>query len=197
MTLGEKIRRLRLEANLSQAQLAAELSVSRAAIARWENEHGTPDIGNLTALAAYFHVDVGALLDETQSIEFTNRTEHINPKDYKITGRCRNIYDAIVIGKFPDAHRIRPATLIYEFNKAERVVNWLTCGLLKCIWQITHWKTYTGIYYFVDVFEQQYLVQILGSKMITTPLTYRTRNMMDEFYVGNRKFLNLQYELTD
>lgn len=196
MTLGEKIRKLRLDANLSQSQLAAELSVSRAAIARWENEHGTPDIGNLTALAAYFHVEVDALLNEAENIEFSKRTETVNPEDYEITGRCRNQYDAMIIRKFPDALRISPATLIYEFNKAERVVNFFTCGLLKCIWQITHWKAYTGIYYFVDTFEQQYLVQIEGSKMITTPLTYRTRNMVGEFYVGNRKFLDLHYELT-
>lgn len=143
------------------------------------------------------HVDVGALLDETESIEFTKRTENIDPEDYKISGRCRNIYDAIVISKFPDAYRISPATLLYEFNKAERVVNILTCGLLKCIWQITHWKAYTGIYYFVDICEHQYLVQISGRKMITTPLTYRTRNITGAFYVGNRKFLDLHYELTE
>lgn len=69
MTLCEKIRKLRTDAGLSQQQLADALSVSRAAIAKWENDNGTPDIENLRALAAYFHCDVDTLLDETRSLE--------------------------------------------------------------------------------------------------------------------------------
>ena len=39
MTLCEKIRKLRTDAGLSQQQLADALSVSRAAVAKWENEY--------------------------------------------------------------------------------------------------------------------------------------------------------------
>ncbi len=44
MTLGDKLRKLRKDAGMTQAQLADRLYVSRAAVARWENGNGTPDI---------------------------------------------------------------------------------------------------------------------------------------------------------
>jgi DNA-binding XRE family transcriptional regulator len=68
MTVGEKIKMLRQRSGLSQAQLAEALSVSRAAIAKWENDNGLPDISNLKALAEYMQVDLDELLDETKEL---------------------------------------------------------------------------------------------------------------------------------
>lgn len=68
MTLSEKIRVLRQEAGLSQTQLAEQLYVSRAAIAKWENDNGTPDVENLKALSAYFGCDLDTLLDDNKPI---------------------------------------------------------------------------------------------------------------------------------
>lgn len=197
MTLGKKIQKLRPQAGLSQLQLANALSVSRAAIARWENDNGTPDIENLKALAAFFNTDVDTLLDESKDPDFSSWAENIDPEKHPVTGRCRNAYDAVVLSKFMDADRISPASLIFDFNQIERIVNTLTFGMLQFVWQITHWKAYTGIYYFVDNFEQQYLVEIADHKMIITPLAYRTRNIMRQFYVGNRKFQDIGYDLVE
>lgn len=69
MTIGEKIRTLRQRAGLSQSQLADALTVSRAAVAKWENENGTPDIENLKTLAAYFACDVDVLINEAKELE--------------------------------------------------------------------------------------------------------------------------------
>lgn len=195
MTVGEKIRQQRIAIGFSQTQLAEKLHVSRAAVAKWENGNGLPDVANLKALADFFHTDVDALLDESKNIVHRQNTEYIDLEEYPITGRCRNSFDAVVISKFPDAYYISPATLVYEFNKAERIVNILTLGLHKCIWQLTHWKEYTGIYYFVETVEHQYLVQFDKAKMTVTALPYRTQNIMREFYVGNRKYLDLGYDL--
>lgn len=68
MTVGKKIQVIRLRAGLSQAQLAERLCVSRAAVAKWENDNGLPDISNLKALATFFQIDLNTLLDENQSI---------------------------------------------------------------------------------------------------------------------------------
>lgn len=68
MTLGEKIRVLRQQAGLSQSQLADALTVSRAAVAKWENENGMPDISNLKLLSDYFHIDVDTLVDEARAL---------------------------------------------------------------------------------------------------------------------------------
>ena len=69
MTVGEKIKMLRQRCDLSQAQLAEALCVSRAAIAKWENDNGLPEISNLKALAEYMQVDLDALLDETNALD--------------------------------------------------------------------------------------------------------------------------------
>ncbi len=195
MILGEKIKLLRQQAGLSQSQLAQALNVSRAAVAKWENSNGIPDVENLKALADFFHTDMDTLYDDNKDIHFSEKMEHVNLEGYPVTGRCRNSYDAVVVAKFPYACRISPASLIFDFNRAERIVNTFTFGLLKCIWQITHWKAYTGIYYFVETEEQQFLVQFEESKMTTVALSYRANNIMREFFVGDRKYLDLGYDL--
>lgn len=68
MTVGEKIKELRLRAGLSQAQPAKELCVSRAAIAKWKNDNGLPDIANLKTPTAYLRIDLDDLLDESKGI---------------------------------------------------------------------------------------------------------------------------------
>lgn len=68
MTVGEKIKILRLRANLSQSQLADALCVSRAAVAKWENDNGLPDISNLKMLASFLGIDIDTLLDESKPL---------------------------------------------------------------------------------------------------------------------------------
>lgn len=62
MSLGERIRMLRIEAEMSQQQLADILSVSRQAITKWESDRGIPDINNLTALSEVFYISVDEML---------------------------------------------------------------------------------------------------------------------------------------
>ena len=75
MTVGEKIQTLRLRAGLSQSQLAERLCVSRAAVAKWENDNGLPDVSNLKALASFLNIDLNELLDETRSIPVDNAVD--------------------------------------------------------------------------------------------------------------------------
>lgn len=48
MTLGEKIRKARIESGLTQEQLSGKMMVSRQAITKWEADKGIPDVSNLT-----------------------------------------------------------------------------------------------------------------------------------------------------
>ena len=68
MQIGEKIRTLRVDAGLSQQQLADVLFVSRAAIAKWENGNGMPDVDNLKALAGFFCCNLDILLDDNKDL---------------------------------------------------------------------------------------------------------------------------------
>ena len=63
MNIGQKIKELRQENNLTQEELAEELGVSFQAISRWENSTTYPDIIILPIIANMFDVTIDYLLD--------------------------------------------------------------------------------------------------------------------------------------
>jgi len=68
MTLGEKIQHLRKTKGLSQEQLAAQITVSRQAISKWELGESVPDTDNIVQLSKIFEVSTDYLLtDEFES----------------------------------------------------------------------------------------------------------------------------------
>lgn len=56
------IKRLRLERNINQEQLAEQLHVTRQAVSNWETGKTQPDIETLTKIAEYFDVSVEYLI---------------------------------------------------------------------------------------------------------------------------------------
>ena len=62
LMIGENIRRLRRERELTQEEVAAHLGISFQAISKWERGDGYPDITILPALAGYFGVTADELL---------------------------------------------------------------------------------------------------------------------------------------
>lgn len=63
MNIGQKIKELRQENNLTQEQLAEQLGVSFQAVSRWENNTTYPDITLLSIIASMFNVTTDYLLD--------------------------------------------------------------------------------------------------------------------------------------
>ncbi|MBR6556865.1 MAG: helix-turn-helix transcriptional regulator, partial [Clostridia bacterium] len=64
--LGEKLKSLRKEKNISQEKLAQYLDVSFQAVSRWENSSTYPDIELLPELARFFGITVDELLGAEQ-----------------------------------------------------------------------------------------------------------------------------------
>lgn len=60
--IGQNIRRLRRDRNMTQEELAAHLGISFQSVSKWERGDGYPDITMLPALAHYFRVTVDELL---------------------------------------------------------------------------------------------------------------------------------------
>lgn len=90
MTLGQKIQKMRTDTGLSQSQLADALNVSRSAVAKWENDNGTPDIDNLKLLAEYFRTDVDRLLDPSREVEVP-KSQNFQPRPNTYCGKsCDN-----------------------------------------------------------------------------------------------------------
>ena len=68
MLFSEKLRLLRTKNNLTQEELAENLSVSRQAITKWESGDGIPDIDNLKELSKLFNVTIDELVKEDKTV---------------------------------------------------------------------------------------------------------------------------------
>lgn len=67
MTFGEKIQKLRKEADLSQEELACQLGVSRQAVSKWERDSGYPETEKIIHMSRLFNVTLDYLLNEENS----------------------------------------------------------------------------------------------------------------------------------
>lgn len=63
--LGNKIKELRRQKKLTQAQLAEKLNVTRSAVALWEIDNTDPDLENVIAIADFFDITTDYLLGVT------------------------------------------------------------------------------------------------------------------------------------
>lgn len=60
-TMGEIIKKLRKERNLTQEELAEQIGVTSQAVSKWENNTGMPDISQIIPLASVFDVSTDIL----------------------------------------------------------------------------------------------------------------------------------------
>ena len=72
-TMGQIIRRLRKERNLTQEELAEQLGVTFQAVSKWENDSGKPDISQIVPIAHVFDVSTDVLFGTFG----TNDTEEV------------------------------------------------------------------------------------------------------------------------
>lgn len=64
MTFGEKLKKLRMQNNMTQDELAASLYVTRTAVSKWENNRGYPGIDLLKEISHLFGVTVDELISD-------------------------------------------------------------------------------------------------------------------------------------
>lgn len=77
MEFSTKLKELRAEKGVSQAKLAADIHISRSAVAKWENGLGLPNDESLKLLSEYFGVSIKELLPDkptTETIVSKNKT---------------------------------------------------------------------------------------------------------------------------
>lgn len=68
MQIGIKLKQLRQHQQLTQADVADELKLSRKTISSWENDRSYPDVASLITLSDIYHVTVDELLKGDQSM---------------------------------------------------------------------------------------------------------------------------------
>lgn len=79
LRIGENLKRLRREKDLTQEELAAHLGISFQAISKWERGESYPDITILPALSNYFKISIDELVG-MEEIRRTEEYEKINEK---------------------------------------------------------------------------------------------------------------------
>ena len=77
LLIGENIKRMRRERDLTQEEMATHLGISFQSISKWERGDGYPDITMLPALANYFGISIDELLGMSK-IEKNNQYCDIN-----------------------------------------------------------------------------------------------------------------------
>ncbi|MGI6334458.1 MAG: helix-turn-helix domain-containing protein [Saccharofermentanales bacterium] len=188
MTFGEKLQNSRKRAGLSQEQLAEKLSVSRSAVAKWENDNGMPDIDNLKAIAQLLDVSIDYLLDDGGTLEFEVMREPIDINLFEKSKKRKSRYDTVVLSKFPDADSIIPLWREKKLNKWETAVEWILSpvfGLFDFMDKIDN----HSYYYLVEQKGQQYLVNV--SKEFVTSSKLARRINEKNFIIGKHKFKRL------
>ncbi len=68
MTIGEKIAQLRINANISQEQLAEKISVSRQSVSKWEMDQALPQIDKVLQICELFDISTDELLHDKIAI---------------------------------------------------------------------------------------------------------------------------------
>ena len=69
MEFGARLKELRAQKGVSQAKLAADIHISRSAVAKWENGLGLPNDESLRMLSEYFGVPISELVPDKSNAE--------------------------------------------------------------------------------------------------------------------------------
>jgi len=88
MTIGSRIAKLRVAANLSQEQFAGLFQVSRQSVQKWESDLSTPDLNNIIKISKHFGVSLDMLIQGN-----TNRTVEDMPGTKQIRPQYTNLSD--------------------------------------------------------------------------------------------------------
>ncbi|MBO4687005.1 MAG: helix-turn-helix transcriptional regulator [Clostridiales bacterium] len=119
MIFPEKLQILRKSKGLTQEELAAELSVSRQAVAKWESGQGYPDIANLIAISTMFNVTVDYLVKDadcqTRPVAASADESELEALiDFRLEAN-RNTYAAFS----NEVEASRPSAHDFKFEKGE------------------------------------------------------------------------------
>ncbi len=108
LTIGENIKHLRREKDLSQEEFASVFGVSYQSVSRWENGVCYPDLELLPDIAAFFNITVDKLMGTDKNLE-----------EKEVNDYLARFQKAISVGKIDECIRIaREGVKAYPNNYA-------------------------------------------------------------------------------
>lgn len=93
MELGKHIKQYRIDANISQEELADRVFVSRQTISNWENNKSYPDVKSLVLMSEIFHVS----LDQLIKGDLEKMKQEINAQEFAAFNRDSSIFAGLFI----------------------------------------------------------------------------------------------------
>ena len=99
MTLGEKIKALRLKNNIKQSELAESLGVARTAISNWEKDINKPNVDLISNMCYLFHVNPDYFFDIKNSSE-SEETDSEEFSKEEIEQQAIRLYNALLNAGF-------------------------------------------------------------------------------------------------
>lgn len=97
MNVGEKIKKIRKMAGMTQEDLAEKINVSRQTISKWEKEISSPDLDSAIALCELFEISLDDFLKGGRSV----KEEKISLEDMiKINRRNQKMTILLISGLF-------------------------------------------------------------------------------------------------
>ena len=109
--IGEFLRELRKEKNLTQQELAEKFMVSNRTISRWETGTNMPDISLLVEIADFFEVDIREIINGERKLESEGEGGKAGISDEKAGAEAGLDNDAIQeIASYADNEKEKLAT---------------------------------------------------------------------------------------
>ena len=98
--IGEFLRELRKEKELTQEQLVEQFNISRRSVSRWETGSNMPDVGLLIEIADFFEVDIREIIDGQRKSENMDKeketlkkvAEYADTEKAKLKKKVSNIF---------------------------------------------------------------------------------------------------------
>lgn len=107
MSVGNKIKQLRINKSLSQSELAEVLHITAQAVSKWESNTTSPDINQLPAIASFFGVTIDELFEYPADLEY-ERIENLIENGETLTNELFAHCEAFLINEIkrvPHNHR--------------------------------------------------------------------------------------------
>lgn len=114
MELGKQIKKQRLEAGLSQEELASRVYVSRQTISNWENDKSYPDVNSLVLLSEIFQISLDKLIKGDIDI----MKEVIKQEEIRRLNHYGAIYTALLVAT------VVSAVPLFYFGNQWTVIFW-------------------------------------------------------------------------
>lgn len=189
MTFGEKLKRARVAAGLSQEQLSEQIGVSRSAVAKWESDKGMPDIQNMKAIAQLLNTSIDYLLDDGSELDLSLIRKPVDLSGYgKGIGKVKK--DRLMREQFPNA-KIMTLMAEEKRTKGEKFVDGLIFWLTPLLEVIPLAKALNNIdneFYLVEENDRHQIVMVTKEWMEIRTLPNKITET--KFEIGKYKYTN-------